>query len=247
MTTSYKRTICPFVQLSKCPIIQDCRSRRHQQGTNHTTFFSLLISQTALLTVTAKDGAARIFLPPYAAVCSLRERWCVSLVIQIQARGVAPAWDLWRTLYRLGYSTAAKYDGMTTVVVVSNAWKGVLVTGSNPSRSNSKPEQAVARKSTKNRIISGSRETKETKLGWSSIKSYSPIKNSFVPTLLFRLFLVLGRTKFDVPANGKGPGLGQDVLLLQLLQAEAEEEDHPHREVRREQQGLLGEWNCKGR
>ena len=78
-----------------------------------TGSFLVLISQAALLILSATDGTARIFLPHCAAVCSERESWNVSLVIQTHVSRVAPDRDLWRTLYRLSYSTTANRNPPT--------------------------------------------------------------------------------------------------------------------------------------
>ena len=77
-----------------------------QETTRSFQLFCATLFQTAYLIPPATDGAARILLPPYAKVCSERERWHVSLVIRTHVSGVAPDWDLWRILCGLSYSTA---------------------------------------------------------------------------------------------------------------------------------------------
>ena len=61
--------MCFFLYLSFA--VEQCLIVNNMEG---IVIFSLLIALTALLFLAATDGAASIFLPPYAAVSLERER-----------------------------------------------------------------------------------------------------------------------------------------------------------------------------
>ena len=62
-------------------------------------FFTSYLKNSALISAT--DGTARIFLPPYAAAWFQR---------------VAPDRNIWRTLYRLSYSAAANFQATNFIL-----------------------------------------------------------------------------------------------------------------------------------